>query len=609
MLVLPADAALSTPDVYREADRLGLTRPHAALERRVDTRQIHNDLQDAARSLCPAIDAALDTARAAGADHAIVSGSGPTVVGLFLGADGSARARKALGAWPRAFAAEPVGEEWAAGDRRLMHPFPLAGAIGLAVFLVVRRRHLGRATLAVGALAVAALALWGFGVVEPPNLTKLIEDVGTRLGKWTYLLVGALAFLETGAFVGLVAPGESAILIGGVVAGQGQISIYVLIGIVWACAVAGDLTSYTLGRRLGRGFLERHGPRLKITEERLQYVEGFFARRGGITILIGRFIGLVRAIAPFIAGASKMPLRTFLPYDILGAGLWGSLFCLLGYFFWQSLDKVEAYIGTGAAAFSGLVVDRPRDLVRGPLPPRRRVPRQGPAAARAQPRVAARPRPADVRRRPRHASASSSPRCSSLAAVGTLPVLRPRVADRPRHAPARPGRVRRRRRPVHAGARLGHPRRHQPRLVPGHRRRRARHRDLGRAGTAAPSRAPRSSSPTRSPTSPSTSPRTRPTARARPASTPTPRGSPIPPATPPTRSPTSPARSSSPAPATTGRPAAALVTIAIVVAAAVAASRVYLRAHYLSDVIGGLALATAIYALVGARRARHRDGA
>ena len=62
----------------------------------------------------PAIDAALDTARAAGADHALVSGSGPTVVGLFLGADGPARARKAISAWPRAFAAEPVGEEWAA---------------------------------------------------------------------------------------------------------------------------------------------------------------------------------------------------------------------------------------------------------------------------------------------------------------------------------------------------------------------------------------------------------------------------------------------------------------------------------------------------------------
>ena len=119
VLVLPVDAALSTPAVYREADRLGLARSHAELAE-IDARvraapdEIHNDLQDAARSLCPAIDAALDAARAAGADHALVSGSGPTVVGLFTGADGPGRARGAAGAWPRAVAAEPVGEEWAA---------------------------------------------------------------------------------------------------------------------------------------------------------------------------------------------------------------------------------------------------------------------------------------------------------------------------------------------------------------------------------------------------------------------------------------------------------------------------------------------------------------
>ena len=89
-----------------------------------------------------------------------------------------------------------------------MHPFPLAGAIGLAIFLAVRFRRLGRATLVLGVLVVVGLALWGFGVVEPPNLTTLIEDVGQRLGKWTYLLVGALAFLETGAFIGLIAPGR-----------------------------------------------------------------------------------------------------------------------------------------------------------------------------------------------------------------------------------------------------------------------------------------------------------------------------------------------------------------------------------------------------------------
>jgi len=237
-----------------------------------------------------------------------------------------------------------------------MHPFPLAGAIGLAIFLAVRFRRLSRTMLVLGVLATASLALWGFGVVEPPSLTTLIEDVGKRLGKWTYLLVGTLAFLETGAFVGFIVPGETVVLVGGVVAGQGEISIVTLIALVWSCAVAGDLTSYVLGRRLGRGFLERHGPRLKITEERLQTVEGFFDRHGGPTILIGRFVGLARALAPFIAGASKMELRRFLAYDVVGAGLWSALFCLLGYFFWQSLGTLEKYVGAGAAAFTGLVV-------------------------------------------------------------------------------------------------------------------------------------------------------------------------------------------------------------------------------------------------------------
>ena len=89
-----------------------------------------------------------------------------------------------------------------------------------------------------GVLAVAGALLIGAGVIELPNVEKLIEDAGHALGKWTYLLVGMLAFLETGAFIGLVAPGETAVIVGGLVAGQGEISLLVLIAIVWACAVA-----------------------------------------------------------------------------------------------------------------------------------------------------------------------------------------------------------------------------------------------------------------------------------------------------------------------------------------------------------------------------------
>src|SRR6185436_8370801 len=114
-----------------------------------------------------------------------------------------------------------------------------------------------------------------------PNIEHAAEDLGTALGEWTYLLVGLMAFLETGAFVGLIAPGETFILVGGLVAGQGQISIVVLIAIVWTAAVAGDVTSFVLGRRLGRQFMLRHGERFKITEERIEAVERFYDRHGG----------------------------------------------------------------------------------------------------------------------------------------------------------------------------------------------------------------------------------------------------------------------------------------------------------------------------------------
>jgi membrane protein DedA with SNARE-associated domain len=235
-------------------------------------------------------------------------------------------------------------------------PVWLVAAVALAAFLVWRRRRLEPTLLAGGAIAAVVMAVYGTGVVKLPNLEESLITVGRTLGAWTYLLVGALAFLETGAFIGLVAPGETAMLLGGLVAGQGQIDVVTLISIVWACAVAGDLTSFALGRRLGRTFLVRHGAKVQITEERLRHVEGFFDRHGGKAILLGRFVGLVRAIAPFLAGSSGMALRRFLPYDVIGAGLWGSTFVLLGYIFWQSFSTLVDYAKKGALALGAVIV-------------------------------------------------------------------------------------------------------------------------------------------------------------------------------------------------------------------------------------------------------------
>ena len=187
------------------------------------------------------------------------------------------------------------------------------------------------------------------------NLDEIIEDLSKSLGAWTYLLVGGLAFLETGAFVGLVAPGEFTVMLGGAVASQGDISLPLIIAITWLSAFGGDSVSFLLGARLGRGFLVRHGERFRITSDRLEMVEGYFARHGGKTILIGRFIGLVRALAPFIAGSSRLPYRRFAPYSILGTGIWSLALILIGYFAAQSLDKVTNIVGKGLLVF-GIVV-------------------------------------------------------------------------------------------------------------------------------------------------------------------------------------------------------------------------------------------------------------
>ena len=166
---------------------------------------------------------------------------------------------------------------------------------------------------------------------------------------------------------------------------------------MWFCAVAGDLTSYTLGRRLGRGFLERHGPRLKITEERLQYGRGLLRppRRPDDP---DRALHRARARARAVHRRRvEDGAAAFLAYDVVGAGLWSALFCLLGYFFWQSLDTVEKYIGAGAAAFTGLVVVGLAIVFAVRL---RRDPELRARVQRrldAQPDVAARARPARLR--------------------------------------------------------------------------------------------------------------------------------------------------------------------------------------------------------------------
>ena len=118
-------------------------------------------------------------------------------------------------------------------------------AVLVAAFVVRRWSRLAGERKLLGVALVLALADYASGVLaELPDPKAIIVDVAEALGPWTYALVGVMAFLETGAFVGLVAPGETVVIAGGVIAGEGTISLLPLIGLVWLCAVLGDSTSF-----------------------------------------------------------------------------------------------------------------------------------------------------------------------------------------------------------------------------------------------------------------------------------------------------------------------------------------------------------------------------
>jgi membrane-associated protein len=204
------------------------------------------------------------------------------------------------------------------------------------------------------ALVIVALGAVLWFVLGPPDIEGFLTDVSDTLGAWTYVLVGGLAFLETGAFVGLIAPGETAIVLGGVVASSGGVSLPVVVLVAWVFAVLGDLASFWLGRRLGRRFVYS---RSWLPVARVEQVERFYLRHGAKAIFVGRFIGLVRAVSPFLAGASGVPLRGFLPWSLAGCFVWVTAFTLLGYVAGVSVTHVATYavLGLALAAAGALV--------------------------------------------------------------------------------------------------------------------------------------------------------------------------------------------------------------------------------------------------------------
>ncbi|GIK86486.1 MAG: membrane protein [Betaproteobacteria bacterium] len=164
-------------------------------------------------------------------------------------------------------------------------------------------------------------------------LDETLTRLAAEYGAWIYALLFAVIFAETGLVVFPFLPGDSLLFVAGtVVAGSaGALNVHLLVALLIAAAIAGDSVNYAIGRYVGPKVFE-HESRW-IRREHLERTQAFYDRYGAVTIIIGRFVPIVRTFAPFLAGVAGMHYRRFLAYNVVGGVLWITSLVYAGYAF------------------------------------------------------------------------------------------------------------------------------------------------------------------------------------------------------------------------------------------------------------------------------------
>lgn len=168
---------------------------------------------------------------------------------------------------------------------------------------------------------------------------SFVEHIGNAVGAWLYVVAAALCFGEAAILIGVVLPGETALLVAGVFVQHGTLNLWLMMAVAAAAAIAGDSVGYMFGRRYGPA-LRRSRLGAWVGERRWAAVDGFLHRHGGKAVFIGRLTALFRALVPSMAGMSRMHYRTFLAWNAAGGLIWAPGCVLLGYAFSRSLDVV-----------------------------------------------------------------------------------------------------------------------------------------------------------------------------------------------------------------------------------------------------------------------------
>ena len=161
------------------------------------------------------------------------------------------------------------------------------------------------------------------------HLDEHLANIISNYGGWTYGILFAVIFIETGLVIMPFLPGDSLLFAAGTFAALGSFNVWGLIGLLIIAAVTGDAVNYSIGHYLG----ERAYSIKWIKKEYLEKTHAFFEKHGGKAIFLARFVPIVRTFAPFVAGIGKMSYAYFATYNIVGGVTWVILFTLLGYFF------------------------------------------------------------------------------------------------------------------------------------------------------------------------------------------------------------------------------------------------------------------------------------
>ncbi|MFV3013170.1 DedA family protein [Clostridium botulinum] len=164
------------------------------------------------------------------------------------------------------------------------------------------------------------------------HLDKYLNVIIQNYGVWTYALIFLIIFCETGLVITPFLPGDSILFAAGALAATGSFKIAILFVVLYLAAVIGDTVNYHIGKKIGTKILEREDVKY-LNKEYLKKAHTFYERYGSMTIVVGRFIPIIRTFVPFVAGIGEMSYLKFIIYNVLGGLLWVTLFLGGGYLF------------------------------------------------------------------------------------------------------------------------------------------------------------------------------------------------------------------------------------------------------------------------------------